>query len=721
MNSDSSASNPAIGATPLMLSGFLGAFTAAGFLVGILEWGVYASDHGLESWLSLSPFSPMVALAGAIFLTPVFLVAGHYLTNRMSGALRRVRPESFWLTFFVLFFMAFVPYPFFYLVAKASGSITDADLLVRFSSSAGILATGAALMLSACLALVSYALLKPAGLLAIQPGFTMFWLFAFPGSWLVIPVTIVSVERELLQPAARFLYPALLVVLIPLMLLVFSLMGRLGQRVVGLTVVSLAVSLMTLNALGITYSPAIMEAPFAASVFDQAKELADLDNDGYANLFESMDCDEFDASINKMAPDRPGNGIDENCDGVDAAEGVFFKLGEPEPYPFQGARKFNVLVVIIDALRADHVHFMGYKRKTTPNLDRLAPDSIVFTRAISQYPSTGISIPTMLSGRYAEYMKWGKPRRSSQVVLKRTNTLLSDVLGENGYQTHAVVSAWIHRNIKGLKEHFQTQVPLYPHSEWKRWVRDSSKITATRAIEFIEHYDRKRPFFALVHFEEPHEPYVNHRPPGRVFGKKAIDRYDSDVYWADLWFGFLLGYLDQKELMDDTVLIVLADHGEEFKEHGKRFHGHQIYQESIHVPLLLKIPGVAGQTVNTRVALVDLFPTILDLTGIEWDRESLQGVSLLRTAAAAGEFDTRPIFSMLADRRKRPTFRCKAVVSGDYKYIHDITSDLVEFYDLAKDPGEKNNLVLAGIPYMEKMQRMLDIFLQNADPSWKVL
>jgi arylsulfatase A-like enzyme len=704
------------------LPGMLALATAAVLAwvsAGLLEWFVYGGRGGLLGAASVSGLSLVPVLVTLVVGVPVL-----WVLKSLEPGLRRwmdgMDRTTWWNTFLTLFFLAFTPFPVFRVLVKLSSTISDDALQVMFTSSASVLGVGAALVAAVVAGRLAVALLGRLGLMDIAPGFALFWVFAFPGSWLVVPFAVVMREPELLHPAARLLFPLLSLVLMPLVALAVQKLPRALRLAAAFVCLAVVGGLFTATLLGPAYSSTALTAPpFTSLVYSKLKKAVDLDGDGQTRLFDGGDCDESNDQVHRMAFDRPENGVDEDCDGSDASSHAGLLLGDPRPFVPEVARKYNVLVVLLDAVRADHVHAFGYKRKTTPNIDRLAEQSLVFTQAVSQYPSTGISVPSMLSGRYPEYMVWGKPKKNNQYVLLPENELVTDVLRRNGYSTHALVAAWIDTHILGFKDHFDRHEPLYPHSEWKKWVRDSSRLAATRAIEFFEHRRTDKPFFLLLHFEEPHEPYVDRGPPGKSFGKKDVDRYDSDIFWTDLWLGFVLGYLEMKGLTDDTVIIVLSDHGEEFGEHGKKFHGHQIYQESIHVPLMVRIPGGEPALVESRVGLVDLFPTILDITGIEHDRSRLQGVSLLRTAAGATEADDRPVFSMLADREKEPTQRAKAVLRDNWKYVHDLTRNRKELYDLHLDPREKSNMAGQKLPVMDELAALLRAFLDASHPSWQ--
>jgi arylsulfatase A-like enzyme len=700
---------------------FFAATWLCGLVVALSEWAIYGTDGGAGLFSLVAMGSAISAGAGLLLSLPAALLMRLVRPLIDRQVIQHIPSGPYWALFLWLFFMAFVPYPLFALLGRTAGTITDADLLVRFTSSAAILVVAAAIALSIVVSAFSFALLRLAGLLTLRPSFPLFWVFAFPLPWLLIPFAVLVVDPDLLAPAARILLPALWLGGIPLAAhFLLKLSGRWLAAVAAPTLV-VALLLPLLSAAGWGFSSkAIGAAPYASRIFKILKNAADIDGDGYAALFEDMDCDESDPTVNRLAYDIPGNNLDEDCDGEDARAVAGLVLGDPRPFPLPGAQHYNIIFIMIDALRADHLHFMGYKRKTSPNLDRLAESSLVFTNAISQYPSTGISVPSMLSGVYPEYMRWGKPRKWNEYRLLPENQLITDVLRKEGYQTHAFVSAWIDKNITGLADHFDSLEPLYPHKEWKKWVRDSTRLTVHNAIQYFEKHDGSKPFFLFLHLEDPHEPYVTHDVPGKSFGKKKVDRYDSDIHWVDTWLGFLLGYLEMKPWFENTVIVVVADHGEEFKEHGKGFHGHQIYQESIWVPLILKVPGMEPQEVESRVALVDLFPTLLDITGIDHPREQLQGVSLLRTAALPGRGEDRPVFSMLADRERKPTYRCKAILSGNHKLIRDLTNGVEEFYDLSADPGEKDDLAAHFLPEHEKLRRILRSFLKDSHPSWKM-
>lgn len=712
------------------LLALLGSVTLSWQVVAALEWAVYPVSWSPEALvtalgLSLVPALVVFVLAAPLvtFTDRIKLFSGNWPNQwleRLVG--NSLHGRRVWLgTHAALLLGAVALFPVLFFLTRMASTITDPALASKFIGSAGVLAAGGALA-AALLPAALLARFAPARLVASFPvSPSGFFLTAFPLPWLIIPLVVASWYSEPLMPAARLLYPALAMALC----CPFYWMSRgLSWKVLAPTAGGLGAVGVGCLILAITGSAfdgqMVPKMPVTSRVFSWMTPLSDRDDDGYLGLFDGQDCDDSDPEIRPMARDYPDNGIDENCDGEDASEeGNTLALGEPELFPFEGARTYNVIWIMVDALRADHLHSYGYKRSVSPNIDRLAEESLLFQNAICQYPSTGISIPSMLTGRYPEYMRWGKPSRKSEYILLKDNRGLPQTLKDAGYNTEAYVSGWVHKNIKGLNRYFQKLVALYPHDEWKEWVRNSSPIAATQAVAAVERLRQKdSPFFLFVHFEDPHEPYVNHDAPGKTFGKSTIDKYDSDINWTDLWVGFFLEYIQQQGLMDDTIIVLCSDHGEEFDDHGKGFHGHQIYQESIHVPLLVRVPEVEPRVIETRVALVDIVPTILDLLGIEEGRDALQGISLLRTAFEERD-NRRPIFSMLADREETPTKREKAVLWSKYKLIYDMNTDEVEFYNLEKDPGEKKDLAPDEPPRMNRLLEFLEGYLDASDPSWQ--
>jgi len=456
----------------------------------------------------------------------------------------------------------------------------------------------------------------------------------------------------------------------------------------------------------------LSRSPLARIVLPLLRAATDFDRDGVGTLYGGKDCAAWDPAVRPGAPDVPGNGVDEDCDGRDAAARL-------EPLPLGGGpavvgsfKGYNVVLIQLDSVRSDHVSGMGYPRQTTPSLDALAAESLVFDNAWAQSSGTRKSVPSVLAGRYPQHMQWDTVPFFYQVL--DGNVMLPEILKEHGYQTYAVVSPWVQVRLAGLGQGVDAFVTAQPQPG-KRVPDYDATVTATRSIELVEKRDPARPFFLYAYFEDPHAPYDKHPGPGLEFGDSDVDRYDSEIAFADRWAGFLIEYLKVKQLWENSVVIVFADHGSEFGEHGMEYHGRQLYVESLRVPVVVHVPGVAPRREHAGVALVDLFPTVLDAVGIVRGRETLEGYSLLRYASGAGTDvgEPRPIFSYVR-REGSAADRKHSVVEGSWHYILSGESGREELYDVGQDPGERRDALAANPERAARLREILARFLEGA-------
>jgi choline-sulfatase len=195
------------------------------------------------------------------------------------------------------------------------------------------------------------------------------------------------------------------------------------------------------------------------------------------------------------------------------------------------------------------------------------------------------------------------------------------------------------------------------------------------------------PFFAWFHFMDPHDVYQPH-PEGPSFGKKARDLYDGEVYYTDQWLGKLLDFIEAAPWGKRTAIIVTADHGEAFGEHGLYRHAHELWEELVHVPLFFLVPGAKPRRVETPRSHVDLAPTILELAGVA-NHGELRGESLVPEIFGA-DAPPRPVICDLPEDTYND--RRRALIDGGYKLIAFGNDVRYELYDLGADPTERNNL-----------------------------
>jgi arylsulfatase A-like enzyme/HEAT repeat protein len=329
----------------------------------------------------------------------------------------------------------------------------------------------------------------------------------------------------------------------------------------------------------------------------------------------------------------------------------------------------DVLVITIDALRADHVGAYGYTRPTTPNLDALARDGVRFTRTYSQAPHTSFSVSSMLTSKYFPTMVRLAPGERHDTV--------AAVLRRFGWKTAAFYPpAVFYIDSDKLKAFAESNFDF-------EYVKFEYIDAQRRVDQLLAYYDQVKPkrSFVWVHFFEPHEPYVAHE--GFAFGGGDVDRYDSEIAYTDAAVGRLVREVRARR--PGTIVIVAADHGEEFEEHGGRYHGSSLYEEQLRIPLIVSIPGVAPHVVDGQTQLIDVTPTVLNLLDIPVParmRGTDLGPWLGSPPAAAARLP--PAFAELEDRRM-------VSLAGE-KLICDMRQGLCAYYDLTADPHERRNL-----------------------------
>ncbi len=423
----------------------------------------------------------------------------------------------------------------------------------------------------------------------------------------------------------------------------------------------------------------------------------DRDGDGSSGWFGGRDCDDSDPSVHPQALDVPGNGLDEDCDGEDAAGAVAARFEVPSPFALSPAagQRLNVVVVCVDAVRADHVSFAGYSRRTTPNLDRFAARSWYFEQAIAPSATTRETIPALFTGRYPSGIAWNRSGTIWQIAMEQR--VLTEALHAAGYRTIAIVDEWLDRFLPSFKRGFDHFEVPYGSGQWMKFGQVAAPYITYAAIREVEKTPPSRPFFLYAQFEAAHHPYVAHEG-FPTFGTREIDRYDGEIAYVDHYVGILLDYLETTKRLNRTLVVVFADHGEEFGEHGARQHSHALHAESVHVPLWVRVPGYRAARVRERVSHVDVVPTILDVLGLRPEDMAFQGWSLLhhvKPGAIAPK--GRDIFSelMVIDQGP-PRFR-KAIYSGDYKLLWDMSDDTTLLYDVRRDPTETRPLDDEGV------------------------
>lgn len=414
--------------------------------------------------------------------------------------------------------------------------------------------------------------------------------------------------------------------------------------------------------------------------------LADRDHDGYpGSAVGGADCDDADATRSPGLQELPDNGIDENCSGADVAVeslGVRTRAREAEPIP---ARP-NIVVISIDALRADHLGSYGYARNTSPKLDAFAATGTRFAWAFTSCPSTRCAIPSLLTGRYASTL--GEGAESDAVPSA------AELFRDAGYTTAAITCCERFTLAKRELAGFTVIDASADATRMQRAGQSNADVVADNTLEWLRAHDPQQPYFLWLHFYDPHHPYE--APSGPDFGERDVDRYDTEISYVDQHVGRVLAALDPS-----TIVVVTADHGDEFNEHGIRFHARSLFNQVVRVPLIVRAPSATARAVDTPVSIVDVLPTMLDLAGIAGPR-GMNGVSLapaLRGAPAP----VRPVFiELIPDHQIHRDMA--AVISSPWKAIWDRRANAWSLYSLG-DPDDSDDRV--DDPELPRMQKLL--------------
>jgi arylsulfatase A-like enzyme len=399
----------------------------------------------------------------------------------------------------------------------------------------------------------------------------------------------------------------------------------------------------------------------------------------------------------------------------------------------------NVILVLIDTLRPDHLGSYGYSRHTSPNLDKLGAEGVVVRNVIAQAPATIPSVPALFTSRYAS-----RSIDAGQRKIQDRATTLAEALRDHGYQTAAfssnpLVTRHRGRGLRGFDRGFglfdDSVATAGSDERWNPQRRSPSGIVR-KAIDWLERRAADGKFFLYLHIMDPHDRYW---PPKRYRslyhhgyeGEEAIARghptayehrilegeevslsssdiehlralYDAEITYVDVQVGRLLEKLRAMELLDDTIVVVTSDHGEEFFEHGGLKHGYTLYQEAIQVPWLMRYPRtLPSEEVldDSVVQLIDVAPTILDLAGAPIPGE-MQGASLL--PRIRGEASPASRRYAITESGYAGT---KAIVTDTWKYIHHFGerpwrknlarryAEGTELYNLTADPKERVNCI----------------------------
>jgi len=485
-------------------------------------------------------------------------------------------------------------------------------------------------------------------------------------------------------------------------------------------------------------------APLGKISLALLRRTSDHDKDGYSARFGGGDCNDKDPLINPGALDVPGNGIDEDCSGADTPapstpipDPVAAKAAKPRHKPR------NLILFTVDTLRTD-LGFMGYNRPVSPNLDELAAKSTVFERAYSMASYTGKSVGPMLIGKYPSETARDGGHFNTYFP---QNTFVTERVHDTGrFRTFAAHCHWYFRFPTGMNQGFD----VWDYSAIPPGMGDNdTSVTSSRmsevALKLLARPENTSPgtatgdgdggvsgattvdggeadagvdagagdggvvavvppptdgsgrrFFAWFHFFDPHAQYVPHEGAPAFDGPyQAKNLYDQEVWYTDKHIGKVLDYVKSQPWGDDTAIVLTADHGEAFSDHGMSWHGMEIWESLVRVPLVVYIPGEKPRRVPVKRSHIDVAPTLLEIMGGPPAAEGeLSGESLLADVYLP-EGEEHAERDVLVDMPAGPYNGVRrAIITGPtpgMKLIHSGGSTY-GLFDLAADPNERKDL-----------------------------
>ncbi|MFT3768771.1 MAG: sulfatase-like hydrolase/transferase [Minicystis sp.] len=459
----------------------------------------------------------------------------------------------------------------------------------------------------------------------------------------------------------------------------------------------------------------------SATILAALERWTDRDNDGTGAHFGGDDCDEGDPSRHPGAPEIPGDGVDQDCDGIDpakpapppsataalppsssaataaapaptAASGPTQPASTVEPVP---SGKPDIILVTLDSVRADHTSVHGYARETTPNLAKLAAKGVVFEHAYAAGGDPQRALAPLVSGK-----RLGDTARSKRdwPTLLPENDTLAERLKKGGYRTGAVTSfTWLSEE-HGFAQGFDYFKPVFEGVHPEHVV--TGNFAAKAALSVWKELEKDaHPIFLWVHLFDAHEKYLEHK--GISFGKGTKAAYDGEIAFVDQKLGELMAAVDASPRAGRVAWLVHGSLGEGFGEHD--FVGHsngELYEETLRVPLVVTLPdGKPGRYGKDAVSVVDVPATVADLGGIAAD--GFAGVSL--TPIARGDLgrDHGPVYARSQKKAALIAWPLKLMVFEKKK------ADRFLLFDLGGDPGEREDIskTTAHAADLERLQK----------------
>jgi arylsulfatase A-like enzyme len=405
----------------------------------------------------------------------------------------------------------------------------------------------------------------------------------------------------------------------------------------------------------------------------------------------------------------------------------------------------NILIVLVDAAALHHFSCYGYDRATTPRIDELAADAFVLDNAYAQSSGTMLSTYSYFTSRYPMFGR--RPIKANMVVRipPKLTTIAEFMADRYDHRLGATANTWLKESqghAQGTTQYIESW-KLPQHEDGTE--AGDPELAAASLDWMLDCADE--PFYAYVHLLRPHSPYDSPEPYASRFTDHVIDPergsleylkahmgaplesdiltdivalYDGGLSHVDALVGDILDGLDATGQLENTIVILMSDHGQCHWEDGHTFgHGGTVREETVRVPWIIRIPGIEGHRIQAPVELVDLLPTLLELTKIEQGGIKLAGQSLLPLMTGEPGDANRTI--MTRTNRRDPPIH--AMIEGRWKLVWEVGTDLGQLYDLEADPICLHDLTAAGdsLSFASKMTARLKGWLEQSGHDGHIL
>jgi arylsulfatase A-like enzyme/Flp pilus assembly protein TadD len=368
----------------------------------------------------------------------------------------------------------------------------------------------------------------------------------------------------------------------------------------------------------------------------------------------------------------------------------------------------NVLLITLDTTRADRIGAYGYAPAETPRLDRLAEEGVLFETAITP---TAFTLPSHSSIMTGLYPPFHGVRLNGGSALADVHTTLAERLAGSGYRCGAVMGAFVLDQRWGLSQGFNVFDDEFEMAPEQKLDLAGVQRPADRVIDIgLEWLDQpdERPFFAWLHLYDPHVPYEPPELYRSRFGNRGMSGlYDGEIAFTDSQVGRLLDWIDEKGLAENTIVVVVGDHGESLGDHGETEHGYFVYDATVRVPLIVRVPGsdLEGIRVPDQVRTIDVLPTILDLVDVEAP-PPLHGESLVPLMIEPdGEGPGHAYSESMSVHLQYGWSALYSVRTTEHKFID---APRAELYALGEDPAETRNLIRDVPDVAEELRSVLE-------------